>query len=102
MRETPSPASTPAAAAVVTSTMVILFTTCVQQRQYLEKNAYEPYTTFSRTTLHLCTFLFYLVEILPLAHIAEFCASPMNNSTTFRILELGIGHGNQHFSPVPC
>ena len=51
----------------------------------------------------------YLVEILPLPHTAELCAtaSLMDNtvnSTTFNILELGtirdIAIGNQHFLPV--
>ena len=32
---------------------------------------------------------------------AEFCARPMDNSTTFGILELWPIHGNHHFSPVP-
>ena len=50
----------------------------------------------------------YLVEILPLVHTAELCASLTDNtvsSTTFNILELGtirdIAIGNQHFLPVP-
>ena len=38
-----------------------------------------------------------VAEILPLTPTAELCASLMDNSTTFGILELGALHGNQHF-----
>ena len=42
-----------------------------------------------------------LAKFLPLAPTAEFCASPTDNinSTTFCILERGVLHSNQVFSP---
>ena len=43
----------------------------------------------------------YLAKFLPLTPTAEFCASPTDkiNSATFCILEHGVLHSNQVFSP---
>ena len=43
----------------------------------------------------------YIVEIQLFVPTAELCASLMDKSTTFGMLELGTLHGNQNFSPVP-
>ena len=75
-----------------------LIRTCVQQTHCPEKNVYKHEATHADSKKfreHSCT---YVVQIQPLAHTAEFCASPMDNSTTFSILKLGTLHGNQHFS----
>ena len=54
-------------------------------------------------TLNALTAIFFqeqsctrVVKILPLVPTAEVCAN-----TTFGILELGIPHFSQHFSPLP-
>jgi len=46
-------------------------------------------------------FCTYVGELTHLELTAEFCARPMDNGTTFSILELWPIHGNHHFSPVP-
>ena len=45
--------------------------------------------TDTDTHTHTHTHKTYLVKILHLTPTAEFCASPMDNSTTFSILKLG-------------
>ena len=64
------------------------------------KNAYNQ--TRCYTYWQPLNFLFffkqsctYLVRLLPLTSTAEFCASLMNDSISFGILELGTVHGNQ-------
>ena len=53
-------------------------------------------------TLMLVTAIFKEPSCTYVAELtAEFCARPMDNSTTFGILELWPIHGNHHFSPVP-
>ena len=68
----------------------------------LKKKCIQPNRTPNTLTVILyeqsCTDL---AEILPPAPTAQFCASPVDNSTTFSILQLGILHGNQYFSPLP-
>ena len=80
-----------------------LFLTCIQQMQC---QCVQPKMMLNTFTSQWQYFFYeqsrtYLLKILALAPIAEFCASPTDNSSTFCILELGTLHGSQHFSLVP-
>ena len=60
----------------------------VSKKMYSTKHDAKPWQWFLKNNPAI------LVKILPLAPIAEFCASPMDNSTTFGIFELGTLHGS--------
>ena len=76
--------------------------------QRLWKNAYnQTWCSYYTLTVTLVTVIFQehsctcLLEILPLAPTAAFCASLPDNSTTFGILKLGTPPDDQHFSLMP-